>query len=144
MPHTLSPIQVDCSPTCEVCGVTMRLYGIEPHPTLNHTDLRTYVCSHCEEVQTAAVSSVPHLLPGGAFDTQATRLISATFDAIWDAVLASDGSAGDAQRRDAAREMLARCIIKIIQLGETNPDHIAEQALRNTCEYLRTENAVAH
>jgi hypothetical protein len=36
----------------------MRLFGIEPHPTVERTDLRTYVCSDCDEVATEIVS--PH------------------------------------------------------------------------------------
>jgi hypothetical protein len=30
----------------------MRLFGIEAHPTLKQADLRTYVCTHCDGVQT--------------------------------------------------------------------------------------------
>jgi hypothetical protein len=41
--------------TCPDCGAPMRLFGIEAHPTLARTDLRTYVCSCCDEVQTQNV-----------------------------------------------------------------------------------------
>jgi hypothetical protein len=30
----------------------MRLFGIEPHPTADRTDLHTYVCAQCDAVQT--------------------------------------------------------------------------------------------
>jgi len=30
----------------------MRLFGIEAHPTLRQADLRTYVCTQCDGVQT--------------------------------------------------------------------------------------------
>jgi len=33
----------------------MRLFGIETHPTVERTDLRTYVCTYCDEVQTGDV-----------------------------------------------------------------------------------------
>ena len=46
-------------PTCRDCGAPMRLFGIEAHPTVDRTDLRTYVCSTCDEVQT---ENVPLLL----------------------------------------------------------------------------------
>jgi RNA polymerase-binding transcription factor DksA len=46
-------------PTCRDCGAPMRLFGIEAHPTVDRTDLRTYVCSRCDEVQT---ENVPLLL----------------------------------------------------------------------------------
>jgi hypothetical protein len=57
MPQSVAPIEIKAfdNPMCKVCGVMMRLYGIEPHPTLNRTDLRTYVCPQCERVQTAVV-----------------------------------------------------------------------------------------
>lgn len=37
---------------CPRCGGKMRLFGIEAHPTLKQADLRTYVCTQCDEVQT--------------------------------------------------------------------------------------------
>ena len=46
-------------PTCRDCGARMRLFGIEAHPTVDRTDLRTYVCTFCDEVQT---EDVPLLL----------------------------------------------------------------------------------
>jgi hypothetical protein len=46
-------------PTCPDCGAAMRLFGIEAHPTLARTDLRTYVCSCCDEVQTQSVPLSP-------------------------------------------------------------------------------------
>ena len=42
-------------PICRDCGAPMRLFGIEAHPTVDRTDLRTYVCSYCDEVQTEDV-----------------------------------------------------------------------------------------
>ena len=47
-------------PTCRDCGVRMRLFGIEAHPTVEQTDLRTYVCSYCDEVQTEDVPLLLH------------------------------------------------------------------------------------
>jgi hypothetical protein len=47
-------------PTCRDCGVPMRLFGIEAHPTAERTDLRTYVCNCCDDVQTESVPLLPH------------------------------------------------------------------------------------
>jgi len=44
-------------PKCSECGATMKLFGIEAHPTIDRTDLLTYVCSHCDGLET---ETVPH------------------------------------------------------------------------------------
>lgn len=46
---------------CRVCGVVMRLFGIEAHPTIDGADLRTYVCPRCDALETETVppSSIP-------------------------------------------------------------------------------------
>src|SRR6516225_929998 len=75
-------------PRCCDCGATMRLFGIEAHPTIDRSDLLTYVCSHCDGLQT---ETVPHakskrlpkkgtvmpmsLLANKAFDTETTQLL---------------------------------------------------------------------
>jgi hypothetical protein len=33
----------------------VRLFGIEPHPTISRTDLHTYVCERCQAMQTEIV-----------------------------------------------------------------------------------------
>src|SRR5215510_9932002 len=48
------------APACRDCGAPMRLFGIEAHPTVDRTDLRTYVCSYCDEVQTEDVPLLRH------------------------------------------------------------------------------------
>ena len=37
---------------CRDCGSALRLFGIETHPTIDQADLLTYVCSHCDGLQT--------------------------------------------------------------------------------------------
>jgi len=138
MPQLIAPTEVESlnNLRCEVCDATMRLYGIELHPTIDCADLRTYLCPRCEEVQTAVVSSWSRLhptggalLPGAAFDAETTGLLGSAFDAAWEAAAASDSSLADAQDETSARESLARCIIEIVRQGETNPDRLAEDAL---------------
>lgn len=40
---------------CGTCGGTTRIYGIEPHARLAHTDVHTYVCEVCDESQVIVV-----------------------------------------------------------------------------------------
>jgi hypothetical protein len=47
------------SPACNLCGSPTRLFGLEPHPTVDSTDLRTYVCEACSAVQTEIVPLKP-------------------------------------------------------------------------------------
>src|SRR5262249_7695583 len=92
-------------PKCSKCGATMKLFGIEAHPTIDRTDLLTYVCSHCDGLET---ETVPHatskrfpkkgmvmpmnlLLANKAFDTETTQLLGSAFDAAWETVKASNG-----------------------------------------------------
>jgi DNA-directed RNA polymerase subunit RPC12/RpoP len=39
-------------PKCPHCGAKTRLFGIEPHPDIERTELLTYVCVQCDGVQT--------------------------------------------------------------------------------------------
>jgi hypothetical protein len=46
-------------PDCDRCGAGTRLFGIEAHPIIDCTELRTYVCAQCDAVQTETVSLRP-------------------------------------------------------------------------------------
>jgi hypothetical protein len=41
--------------TCDQCGAEMRIFGIEPHPTVAAADLHTYVCDPCDAMKTKIV-----------------------------------------------------------------------------------------
>jgi hypothetical protein len=43
------------TPACDTCGMPTRIYGIEPHPRLPHTDVNTYVCDACDSNQVLVV-----------------------------------------------------------------------------------------
>ena len=137
MPQPIAPIELESlgKLMCEVCGVPVRLCGVETHPAISRADLWTYVCPRCEEVQMAAVSHSSGLRPGGAFDAKATSLPGSTFGSAWEAVAASDSLPADAQREAPAREMVAGCVIAVIQQGETNPDRLAEDALHSLLKH---------
>ncbi len=46
-------------PDCDRCGAETRLFGIEAHPTIDRTELLTYVCARCEAMQTKIVPLRP-------------------------------------------------------------------------------------
>jgi hypothetical protein len=46
-------------PDCDRCGAGTRLFGIEAHPTIDRTELRTYVCAQCDAMQTETVPLRP-------------------------------------------------------------------------------------
>jgi len=47
----IAPTVAAAGPACASCSGPTRLVGIEPHPTRDHTDLRTYQCMACQEMQ---------------------------------------------------------------------------------------------
>jgi len=130
-------------PKCRHCGATMRLWGIEVHPTIDRTDLRTYVCSRCDRVQTeiapdAKLKLVPQKemvtpmdsqLLNRAFDAKTTQLLGSMFDAAWERVEASNRKLVDERHVASMRELLAKCIIENIEQGERDPNRLIEKAL---------------
>ena len=44
------------SPACERCGLPTRFVGLEAVVNSDHTDLCTYACDGCGEVQTAVIA----------------------------------------------------------------------------------------
>jgi hypothetical protein len=130
-------------PRCRDCGVMMRLFGIEAHPTIDRTDLLTYVCSHCDGLQTEIepreklklvplsrmVMPMGPLLENKAFDAETTRLLGSTFDSAWQRVEASDSLTTDKGLTSSMREVLAKFIIAMAEQGERNPNRLIESAL---------------
>lgn len=43
------------APDCDRCGAKSRLFGIELHPDVDRSELRTYVCEQCDALQTEVV-----------------------------------------------------------------------------------------
>jgi hypothetical protein len=50
-----APTAADAGPACASCSGPTRLVGVEPHPTKADTDLRTYQCMACQEMQASVV-----------------------------------------------------------------------------------------
>ena len=143
-------------PKCSTCGATMKLFGIEAHPTIDRTDLLTYVCSHCDGVETA---TVPHgnskrlpkngmvrpmnlLLADKAFDAETTQLLGSAFDAAWETVKASNGPLRDERHVASMRELLAKFIIATAEQGERDLNRLIEKALLRLKIMLRRDVGV--
>ena len=128
---------------CRDCGATMRLFGIETHPTIDRSDLLTYVCSHCDGLQTEvepheklklvplrrAVMPMDSLLANKAFDAETTSLLGSTFDEAWKRVETSNSPPTDKGHVPSMRELLAKFIIRMVEQGEKNPNRLIETAL---------------
>jgi len=136
-------------PKCSKCGATMKLFGIEAHPTIDRTDLLTYVCSHCDGLET---ETLPHAnskpvsnkgmnfrLANKAFDTEATQLLGSAFDAAWETVKASNGPLLDKCYAASMRELLAKFIIETVEQGERDPNRLIEKALLRLKIILRRD-----
>jgi hypothetical protein len=63
-----------------------------------------------------------------AFDTDATRLLSAAFEAAWQ-VVQSSGAVADEAYAASIRECLAKRVIEMGRRGERNHDRLVEEAL---------------
>lgn len=51
----VDPVGSPLGPPCPTCGTATRLVGIEPHPTADRTDLRTYQCVMCGQIHAEVV-----------------------------------------------------------------------------------------
>jgi hypothetical protein len=131
-------------PKCRDCGATMRLYGIEPHPTIDRTDLLTYVCSDCDAVE--AETAVPEkltpmdsLLAQKAFDAETTHILGSAFDAAWERLEATNTVPTDQRQAASTRELLAKFIITAVEQGERDPHRVMEKALLRLKIILRRD-----
>ena len=107
---------------------------MESHPTIDRADLLTYVCSHCDGVQTEIV--IPATLkPGGslltdkAFSAETTHVLASAFDAAWERVEATNLLPADKGQVASMRELLAKFIIAKVEQGEKDPKRLIETAL---------------
>jgi hypothetical protein len=64
-----------------------------------------------------------------AFDAETTKVLTSAFDAAWERIKASDDTRADEQHVAATRELLAKCIIAMVEQGEKNPYRLIENAL---------------
>ena len=122
---------------------------------IDGTDLLTYVCSHCDGLET---ETVPHanskLLPkkavgmpmnlvlDKAFDNETTQLLGSAFDAAWETAKASNGSLLDERHVASMRELLAKFIIATVEQGERDPNRLIEKALLRLKIILRRDVGV--
>src|SRR5262245_17804019 len=132
----LAPIKAErrSCPRCHDCGATMRLFGIEPHPTIEGTDLLTFVCNHCDGVQTeieppTKLKPMGSLLANKAFDAETTRVLGSAFDAAWEKAEATNILPADKRQNASMRELLAKIVIAKAEQGEKDPKRLIETAL---------------
>jgi hypothetical protein len=130
-------------PRCRRCGEAMRLYGIESHPTIEGAALRTYVCERCDGVQAvptprrdrigahrkSAAMPAPSLLANKAFDDETTSRLGVAYETAWRKLKASGSSLTEKSHAASTRERLAKCILEMGQLGETDSNRLVEKAL---------------
>src|SRR5262245_41911462 len=128
----LDPIRAErrSYPKCRDCGATMRLFGIVSHPMIEGTDLLTYVCDHCDGVQTeidppTKLKPMGSLLANKAFDAETMRVLGSAFDAAWERVEATDILPTDKRQVASMRELLAKFIIAKTE----DPKRLIETAL---------------
>jgi hypothetical protein len=60
---TSSTTELTAGPFCQTCGGRTRLAGLESHPRLPRTDIRTYECIACQGVQVVVTPE-----PGGSIN----------------------------------------------------------------------------
>ena len=145
------PPELQDGPNCDQCGAKTRLFGIEPHPDVEHTELRTYVCTQCDGVQTGIVplrpgrmspamkarvvpiasrnGSVLAFCDSSAFDSETAALLSLAFEAAWNRVRLPSSSTADQSRVDRVREVLAKQVIEMGRRGERNHERLVQSAL---------------
>jgi CRP-like cAMP-binding protein len=129
-------------PTCDRCDATMRLFGIESHPTARRADLHTYVCEQCEALHTETVPLRPLLLlregkpimpkpqlANAAFGPETTCFLASAFEDAWKRLSASDSSLTDASDAASARERLAKYVIEMGRLDVRNRERFIENAM---------------
>lgn len=124
-------------PRCRRCGAAMRLFGIEAHPTIEETAVRTYVCDPCDTLETATTvntrkkANAPGFSPfaNKAFDDQMTARLGEAYETAWRALETSGSPLAGASQAASTRERLAKCILEIGRRGETDSNQLAERAL---------------
>jgi hypothetical protein len=120
----------------------MRLFGVEAHPTIEGAALRTYVCERCDGVQAvpayrrrngaqrkSAARAAPSLPANKAFDDETTSRLGVAYEAAWQKLKASGSPLAEKSHAAATRERLAKCILEMGQLGETDSNRLVEKAL---------------
>src|SRR5262249_46207334 len=129
------------------CGATMRLFGIESHPTIDRTELLTYVCNHCDAVQSKTappekLMPMDSVLAEKAFDTETTHILGSAFDAAWEKIEATNAVPTDQRQAASMRELLAKFIIAAVEQGESDPHRVMEKALLRLKIILRRDVGV--
>jgi uncharacterized protein with NRDE domain len=91
-------------------------------------------------VTKGAVMPLVALFSNAAFDSEATQLLGAAFEAAWQKVKSTSSALAEGSEAALTRELLAKRIIELAKRGERNPDRLVESAL----DHLARSRATSH
>jgi hypothetical protein len=143
---------------CDQCGIPMRVFGIERHPTLDGMALRSHECPQCESLQTDIVPSAQewwdcgedtHISPiaqlslSEGFDDEIVAILGSAFEAAWQSLQVSDSCVTHEPHIDSTRELLAKCILVLGKRGERDRNQLVEKALALLAESNPRESFTA-
>jgi hypothetical protein len=143
---------------CEQCGIPMRVFGIERHPTLDGMALRSHECPQCESWQTDIVPSAQKWLDPGedthispisqlslseGFDDEIVTILGSAFEAAWQSLQVSDSGVTHEPHIASTRELLAKCILVFAKRGERDRNQLVEKALALLAESSPRESFTA-
>jgi hypothetical protein len=94
-------------------------------------DLSSLVlCPHDLRLEPAAILQlIAKLGEDGVFDPQAVSVLVAAFDSAWASVQSSGAPFAEERYQEAAREILAKAIIRAAKAGERNEGRLVDVAL---------------
>jgi len=122
----------------------MRVFGIEPHPTLVGMALRSHECPKCEDLQTDVVPSAQEWLDPAddnlvnptfllsvseGFDDESVDVFGSAFEAAWQSLQVSDSHLTHEPHIASTRELLAKWILVLGKQGERDRNQLVEKAL---------------
>lgn len=76
------------------------------------------------------IDILDHVLPGAVFDPEIIQMLASAFDDAWDRIEKSGSRFARPGYSRAMREVIARRIVEMAQQGVTDPQALAEDAVR--------------
>ena len=76
------------------------------------------------------IDILDYVLPGTVFDPEIIQLLASAFDDAWDRIEKSGSRFARPAYSRAMREVIARRIVEVAQQGVTDPQALAEDAVR--------------
>jgi hypothetical protein len=76
------------------------------------------------------IDILDYVLPGAVFDPEIIQMLASAFDDAWDRIEKSGSRFARPGYSRAMREVIARRIVEMAQQGVTDPQALAEDAVR--------------